>query len=67
MCLLQPILGLLQRVVGLLHSILALGLEAVGAQQTLNSPNNMKYLFIITLQLEADTYLNLFQGNIAIL
>ena len=53
-----------------LHSGLALDLEAVGAHQTLNSPNwesynNIKQLFIISILLEADTYLNLFQGSIA--
>ena len=54
------------------HSALALYLEAVGAHQTLDSPNwerwnNMNHLLIILLKLEADAYLNLLQGNIAIL
>ena len=46
------------------HGALALDLEAIGAYQTLNSPN-IKQLFIISVLLEADTYLNLFQGSIA--
>ena len=56
-----------------MQSALALDLEAIleltkpAILQIERDKNNMKHLFIISLQLEADTYLNLFQGNIAML
>ena len=51
------------------HSDLALDMEAIGAHQTLNSSNwesynNIIQLFIISVLLEADSYLNLFQGSV---